>query len=134
MLTQTLENKINRLKFMCTVPCWTYCKRWDYATNAGVLSRMSKKTEMLHTIYSRKLQYFGHILRHLDKYRLLQLVRNGKIENRRRPGRTSWPADMQKWFGCSKELQDCHGDLKTSNGDAIEKKKHTYPFLTKKKN
>jgi hypothetical protein len=55
---------------------------------------------VLFEIKRRRLEYFGHIIRK-GKYRLLQLVMEGKIEGRRRPGRkkTSWLKNLRDWYG-----------------------------------
>jgi hypothetical protein len=66
------------------------------------MARMHKSTEIVCSVKKRKLEYFGHIMRH-DKYRILQLVMQGKIEGKRGPGRrrTSWMKNLRDWFGQS---------------------------------
>lgn len=71
--------------------------------NVTVLQRLNKKgTEVLNTIKRRKLEYFGHIMRN-PKYELLQVITQGKIQGRRRPGRpmTSWLQNLRQWFQLS---------------------------------
>ena len=66
----------------------------DRMTNASVLESMEKDCEIIKSIKIRKLQYFGHIMRN-SKYRILQLIIEGKIEGRRPRGRRkiSWLND-----------------------------------------
>jgi hypothetical protein len=64
---------------------------------------MNKELEIMKTIKSRKLQYLGHIMRHPEKYNLLQLIIQGKIVGKRSRGRPkiSWLDNLQKWFNTS---------------------------------
>lgn len=73
----------------------------DKVPNAEVLRRMGKEMEVLNTIKCRKLEYLGHIMRHPEKYHLLQLILQGKIQGRRGPGRRriSWLKNLRTWFG-----------------------------------
>ena len=72
----------------------------DRVRNTDVLARMKKEVEVLYEIKRRKLDYFGHVIRN-EKYRLLQLVMEGKIEGKRKQGRrkTSWLKNLRDWFG-----------------------------------
>ena len=69
-------------------------------SNDEVLNPMDKEVEVLYNLKRRRLQYFGHVLRK-EKYRLLQLVMEGKIQGRRRPRRrkTSWIKNLRNRFG-----------------------------------
>lgn len=69
-------------------------------TNEEVLRRMGKDKELLSTVKERKLKYVGHIMRG-DRYEVLRLVIEGKIEGRRSVGRrqNSWLKDLRRWFG-----------------------------------
>ncbi|XP_045448929.1 uncharacterized protein LOC123657427 [Melitaea cinxia] len=71
-------------------------------TNVEVLRRMNKRLEIMRIVKERKLQYFGHIMRG-HRYRILQLVIEGKIEGKRRPGRRkiSWLKNLREWFNLS---------------------------------
>lgn len=71
----------------------------DRVTNAEVLRRMAKDLELITTIKKRKASYLGHIFRN-DKYGLLQLIMEGKIEGRRGLGRKkkSWLKNLREWF------------------------------------
>jgi len=69
-------------------------------TNMEVMQKLRK--EVVFTVKKRKLEYFGHILNH-EKYRLLQLVAQGKVDSKRGPGRRrhSWLHNLRQWFGFS---------------------------------
>ena len=79
---------------MLKIP-WT-----DFVRNTEVLDRMGKRVELLYDVKRRQLEYFGHVMRN-EKYRLLQLIIQGKIEGRRGPGRrkTSWLKNLRDWYG-----------------------------------
>lgn len=86
---------------------WTYRRilgiSWvDRITNIEVLRRINKEREVELTIKERKLQYLGHIIRG-EKYSLLRLIMQGKIEGKRSVGRRriSWLKNLREWFGCS---------------------------------
>lgn len=72
----------------------------DHITNLRVLERMGKDKELLLLIKTRKLEYLGHIMRNSQRYELLQLILQGKVEGRRRPGRRriSWLKNLRTWF------------------------------------
>ena len=98
-LTKALEKKLTSFEM------WLYRRMlrisWTaHVSNDEVLNRMGKEVEVLYEVKRRRLEYFGHILRN-EKYRLLQLVIEGKIEGKRRPGRrkTSWLENLRDWFG-----------------------------------
>ena len=100
-LTQRLEDKINAFEM------WVYRRilkiSWmDRVTNAEVLARMNTSLTLLISVKKRKLLYFGHVMRN-EKYRLLHLIIQGRIEGRRAPGRrrTSWLKNLRQWFGKS---------------------------------
>lgn len=71
-------------------------------TNIEVLNRMQKQKELLYTIKKRKIQYIGHIMRG-DKYEILRLIIEGKIEGKRSIGRrqNSWLKDLRRWLNCT---------------------------------
>ncbi|KAL0860165.1 hypothetical protein ABMA27_010472 [Loxostege sticticalis] len=100
-LTQHITKKLEAFEM------WVYRRilkiPWsDRVTNIEVLNRLKKKTELINTIKRRKLSYFGHVMRN-DKYRMLQLVIQGKIAGKRSVGRRrhSWLKNLREWFGCS---------------------------------
>lgn len=106
VLTKTLEKKIEAFEMYVYRRMLKISYR-DRVTNTEVLQRMSKGTELLHTICRRKLEYYGHLNRNPDKYYIFQNILRGKIEGRRGVGRrkSSWESDLRRWFGCSpKEL------------------------------
>ncbi|KAI5734570.1 hypothetical protein M8J77_008232 [Diaphorina citri] len=79
----------------------------EHITNIEVLRRMAKEKEIIHTVKTRKLKYFAHIMRHPDKYRILQTIIQGKLNGRRPRGRRrlSWlgDGDLRIWFEKSSE-------------------------------
>lgn len=98
-LTETSLKKIEAFEM------WLYRRilriSWvDHVTNAEVLRRMNKTTELIYTIKSRKLQYLGHIMRNENRYGLLQQILQGKVNGRRGPGRRriSWLKNLRTWF------------------------------------
>lgn len=100
-LTQKMSDRLEAFEM------WVYRRilkiSWtDRVSNVKVLRLLNKKTEILNTIKRRKLQYFGHIMRN-DKYQLLQLLIQGKIQGKRPPGRrrTSWLKNLRTWFNMS---------------------------------
>jgi hypothetical protein len=71
----------------------------DKVTNTKVLRRIGKESEVMKIIKSRKLQYFGCLLRG-EKYQVLQLIIQGKICGKRSKGRprTSWLQNLRELF------------------------------------
>ena len=97
-LTRKLEEKINAFEM------WVYRRMlrisWrDHISNIDVLSQMNTQQSLLPSIKKRKLLYFAHVMRN-DKYRLLHLVIQGRIEGRRTRGRrrTSWLKNLRDWY------------------------------------
>ena len=74
----------------------------ERVTNVEVLRRMQKEKELVLTIKERKLQYLGHVMRG-DKYRLLQLIIQGKVIGKRSIGRRrhSWLRNLREWYNSS---------------------------------
>ena len=96
------------LKRLEAFEMWVYHRllkiSWvEKVRNTEVLARMNKQLEVILTIKRRKLEYFGHIMRHHEKYELLHLIMEGKINSRRGPGtrRTSWLKNLRQWYGKS---------------------------------
>lgn len=84
-LTDLLMKKLEAFEM------WVYRRimrvSWtDRITNEEVLRRLGKQREISFTIKKRKMEYFGHIMRH-EKYRILQLILQGKTDSKRGPGR-----------------------------------------------
>lgn len=71
-------------------------------TNVEVMRRMHKEREVIPTIKRRKLLYMGHVMRG-EKYQMLQIIVQGKIQGKRSMGRrrNSWLKNLRDWFGCS---------------------------------
>jgi hypothetical protein len=68
----------------------------DRVSNERALGMMQKERELLTTVKRRKAAYLGHIFRG-EKYALLQLLVQGKIEGRRGMGRkrVSWLKNLR---------------------------------------
>lgn len=66
----------------------------DQTVLSGIKSNlfrtMGVKVEVLYEVKRQKLQYFGFVLRN-QKYRLLHLIMERKIEGQRGPGRRKTP-------------------------------------------
>jgi len=63
-----------------------------------VMQILGKEKKVGFTVKKPKLEYFGHMLRH-EKYRLLQLVAQGKVGSKRGPGRShSWLHNLRQLF------------------------------------
>lgn len=99
-LTQATEKRIEAFEM------WIYRRILkisyvDHVTNIEVLQRMTKEKEVLNLVKQRKLEYLGHVMRNEEKYRVLQLVMQGKVFGRRGPGRRriSWLKNLRQWFG-----------------------------------
>lgn len=78
------------LKRLEAFEMWVYRRllkiSWvDRVRNTDVLARMNKDPEIIITIKRRKLEYFGHIMRHPDKYEILHLIMEGKINRKEAP-------------------------------------------------
>ena len=69
-------------------------------TNEEVLKRVNQQRQLFDTIKERKTAYLGHIMRN-EKYQLLQLIIEGKIEGKRGLGRKkmSWLRNIRQWTG-----------------------------------
>lgn len=100
-LTEETMRRINAFEL------WLYRRilriPWvDHITNDEVLRRMNTTTEIMYLVKRRKLEYLGHVMRN-EKYGLLQLIIQGKIDSKRGPGRrrTSWLKNLRQWFGRS---------------------------------
>ena len=73
----------------------------DRVRNEQVLLRMEKRPEIIKTIKVRKLQYLGYVMRG-DRYRILKLIIEGKIQGSRSVGRrTSWLRNLREWYKVS---------------------------------
>lgn len=72
----------------------------DRVTNVEVLRRMGKECEILMTVKTKKLEYLGHVMRNQERYGLLQLILQGKVNGKRGPGRRriSWLQNLRKWY------------------------------------
>jgi len=68
--------------------------------NQRVLEKMGKQKELLTTIKTRTLEYIGHIMRNNQRYNVLQLILQGKIEGKISFGRRriSWMKNLLNWY------------------------------------
>jgi hypothetical protein len=83
------------------------CEIWIYRSmlkipwtarmkNSEVLEMAKTESMVPETIKSRKIKYFGHVIRG-EKYKLLRLIIQGKIEGKRGAGRRK----TSEWTGIS---------------------------------
>ncbi|CAG9831529.1 unnamed protein product [Diabrotica balteata] len=71
----------------------------DRVTNEEVLKRMNQTREVLITIKSRKLQFFGHIMQNESRYALLQAILQGNIFGKHGlERRRTWLKNLRIWF------------------------------------
>jgi len=106
---ETWTIKQTTVKKLEAVEMWFYRRMLKISwtkkiSNLQVLQTINKERELLTTIMNRKSRYLGHIMRN-DKYQLLQLILEGKIAGKRRPGRrtTSWLKNISQWTNTSTE-------------------------------
>lgn len=57
-----------------------------HVTNNNVLKRLNKEKGVMKLVKQRKLEYLGYIMRNKQRYVMLQLVRQGKVDRKRGPG------------------------------------------------
>lgn len=71
---ETFVMWLNRrmLRILCT----------DQITNQSVLERTGNQKELLTTVKTRKFEYIGHAMRNNQRYHILQLIIQGKIEGK----------------------------------------------------
>lgn len=71
-------------------------------TNTEILAPMKKLKELMQIVKERKTRYIGHVMRG-ERYELLRLIIEGKIQGKRSVGRrqNSWLKDLRRWFGCT---------------------------------
>ena len=96
-LNKQIEDRINALEM------WIYRRMLkvsytDRVSNEEILRRVGGKRNLVRMIKTRKMQYFGHIVRADGMQRLLL---DGKIEGVRRRGaqRRTWAKDITDWAG-----------------------------------
>lgn len=67
-------------------------------TNEEVLRRIGRRRKLMMIVKIRKTTYLGHILRN-DKYSLLHVIMQGRIEGKKGIGRKkkSWLRDIREW-------------------------------------
>lgn len=71
-------------------------------TDEEVLNRMRKQRELMLAIKERKMRYIGHLMQG-EKYELLRLIIEGKIQGKSKRRQNSWLEDIERWFNCTSE-------------------------------
>ena len=102
-LNKDLEKRINAFEM------WTLRRlgriSWtERKTNEQVCQLLQTRPELLETIKTRKLQYFGHTKRHAS---ICKTILESKIEGKRQRGRPRrvWLDDIKDWTG--RQLGEC---------------------------
>lgn len=103
--TETWTLKVNTMNRLEAFEMWIFRRllkiSWtQHIPNDEVLRRVRRERELLTTIKRRKTAYLGHIYRN-NKYDILKLIIEGKIEGKRGPGRRqhSWLKNIRDWTG-----------------------------------
>ena len=98
-LSKETEDKIEALEMWCYRRMMRISYR-DHITNEEVLEKVKEKRKLLKDIKSRKLQYFGHIIR-AEGFQ--KQILEGKINGRKKRGRPrkSWAGNITQWTRCS---------------------------------
>ena len=94
-LTKTLEKKIEALEMWCLRRMGRISWK-ELKSNKEVCAIMKTKPNLLNTIKSRKLKYFGHVKRHNT---ICKMILEGKVEGKRARGRqrTMWTDNIREW-------------------------------------
>ncbi|GFR96857.1 endonuclease-reverse transcriptase [Elysia marginata] len=99
----------------------------DKKTNQEVCQHLGTRRELVNTIKTRKIKYFGHIKRHAS---FLKNVLEGKIDGSRPRGRQRrrWIDDITEWTGkdihqCTVEAQD-RAKWKSVSSQPLEQRRH----------
>lgn len=95
----------------CLVDTWK-----SLLTNEEVIRRITREPQLLSVAKKSKVEYFGKIMRCMERKELLKLILPGKVNGKRRPRRRhiSWLKNLRTWCKItSTEL--FHGALKTLN-------------------
>ena len=102
-LNKELERKINAFE-MWTIRRMGKISWKEKKTNKEVCDQMNMRQELLNTVKSRKLKYFGHIKRHST---ICKEILEGGVEGKRQRGRPprKWNDDIKSWTGHS--LAEC---------------------------
>lgn len=68
----------------------------EYITNKSILEQINKNNNG----YKSQFKYLGHIMKNKQRYDLLQLVLQEKIDGERCPDRRgiSWSINLRTWF------------------------------------
>ncbi|GFR98994.1 endonuclease-reverse transcriptase [Elysia marginata] len=99
----------------------------DKKTNQEFCEHLGTRRELVNTIKTRKIKYFGHIKRHVS---FLKDVLEGKIEGSTPRGRQRrrWIDDITEWTGkdidqCTVEAQD-RAKWKSVSSQPLEQGRH----------
>lgn len=78
IITRKLEaSEMNIYRYIVKI-LWTKY----VTTSSDVSGSLKKKVHVVKTAKKRKVEYFGHIMRHTLRFELLLLVLQGKVEER----------------------------------------------------
>ena len=107
----TIRNKNEKIINAAEMWCYRRLLRisWiEKRSNKSILEQLNTNTELLNTIKSRKLKYFGHAIRH-QNCNIMKNVAQGTIEGNRRRGRPtiSYMNNITKWTQLSPKEVFC---------------------------
>ncbi|XKL64613.1 hypothetical protein PGB90_004699 [Kerria lacca] len=89
----------------------------ERVSNQEVLRRAGTERSLMKIIERRKTSYLGHILRG-EKYGILRLILQGRVEGKRPKGRRkhSWSQNIKQWSGWE-ILGNCVGERENMNSE-----------------
>lgn len=97
--------KVNTMTKLEAFEMWLYRRMlkipWTARkTNEEILRMVQRDRELLTTIKRKKAAYLGHVIRN-ERYHLIRLIIEGKIEGKRGIGRRrmSWLRNIRQWTG-----------------------------------
>lgn len=74
----------------------------DRVPNDVPLHRLGKDTKVIKRVKNHKLEYFGLVVLHPERYNMLYLIAQVKINGKRpRRRRTSWVKNLREWCNIS---------------------------------
>ncbi|XP_050513955.1 uncharacterized protein LOC126889589 [Diabrotica virgifera virgifera] len=93
--------KVNMMNKLEAFEMWSYRRMLRISWVQRISNRVGQgEGDLMKMIKKRKLEYLGHIMRG-SRYRMLQLILNGKIDGKRGIGRKkySWLRNLRQWTG-----------------------------------